>query len=352
MNPSTVPTADLFIHHLGQPVESIDAAVFQYAHKPDFSLPDHSPIGGVFFKRLGFSITFCPPGFYHVDDTQRRAPAIITNVQMYSGDEYYNHARYEHPLPHSLAFTDSRDDLQKKLGPSAWTFPLVAPFKMERWDFSDHWLLAVYTEDMSALRTIQIGLKPQKPRPSILPKIDQPDIHTLKSLLKHNWKEVAQHPSLQDADFSALAHAQPDDKSSHEVDELKICGIELYFRPSQEANEPFHILSGARYIRKGVFFSVGFDGELPEGLRFEDTPEVVLRKVGHYPVTGDADELTGYYVWKLPDYMLHVGFSVMEQRVNRIRIAAHPYYSDELLKSPLLKVPSDDIPPPASPSSP
>lgn len=334
------PTADLFLAHLGQPVESIDAAVFQYAHKPNFLLPEHSPIGGIFFKKVGFSITFCPPDFYHGDNSLALAPAIITNVQIYSGDAQFDHARYEHPLPHDLAFTDSRATLLQKFGPSPWRFPFVEPFKLERWDFSDHWLLVSYTDDMSALNMIQIGLKPRKPKPSVLPKRAQPDIHTLESLFEHRWEEVAQHPSLAGADFSALAHAQPDDDSPHEVDELKTRGMELYFRPSKKAGESFYIFTGARYIQKGIYFSTGFDGELPKGLRFEDTPELVVKKVGAHPITGSADVLTGYYVWKLPEYMLHVGFSVMEQRVNRIRVAAHPYYSPDLLESPLLKAPS------------
>jgi hypothetical protein len=340
MDQTTPPTADLFLHHLGKPVESIEAAVFRYAHKPNFELPEHSPIGGIFFKRLGLSITFCPPDFYHADAAQTGAPAIITNVQMYSGDDYYDHARYASSLPHALSFADSREDLQQKLGNSKWTFPFVAPFKLERWDFPGHWLLVSYTEDMSALRMIEVGLRPGPPIPSVLPKIEQPDIHTLQSLLELRWNEVAMHPSLQDADFSALAGAAPDDENPHEVDELLTRGIELYFRRSQKNDESFFILSGARYIRKGLYSSAGFDGALPKGLLFSDTPETVVGKVGSYPVTGKADELTGYYVWKLPEYMLHVGFSVMEQRVNRIRVAAHPYYAVELLESPLLKTPS------------
>jgi hypothetical protein len=65
--------------------------------------------------------------------------------------------------------------------------------------------------------------------------------------------------------------------------------------------------------------------------------------VGSYPVTGKADVLTGYLVWKLPEYMLHVGISVMEQRVNRVRIAAHPYYAPELLESPKLAAPVSKV---------
>ncbi len=334
------PTTDLFIQHLGKPLDSVDKAVFAHAYAPDFSLPDHSPIGGIFFKKLGFSITFCPPDFYHCNPMLANQPAILTNVQMYSGDEDYDHARYPHALPHGIAFTDNRDALLAKLGPAKWSFPFVAPFKLERWDFADHWLNVEYAANGTGLRMIQIGLQPNAPVISVLPKILQPDISTLQQLFEQPWQQVAQHPSLQGADFSDLKAAPAGDPGSHEVDELKTLGVELYFRPSAKANETGHILTGARYIRKGVYFSVGFDGELPQGLQFSDRPEDVLRKVGSYPVTGKADVLTGYFVWKLPEYMLHVGFSVMEQRVNRIRVAAHPYYSAEILESPKLAAPA------------
>jgi len=335
---SAPPTAELFISHLGEPVELIDPAVFKYAYVPSFDLPDHAPIGAIFFKKLGFSISFCPPDFYHGDDRLSLSPPIITNVQIYSGDPYYDHARYELPLPHDITFADSRATLQQKLGPSRWRFPFVEPIKLERWDFPDHWLLVSYAKDMSSIRTIQIGLMHEKPNPSVLPKIEQPDIHTLQSLLAQRWQEVEKHPNLAGVDFSGLAEA--DDNSSHEVDELKTRGVELYFRPSQKTSESFYVLAGARYSHKGLFSSVGFDGEMPKGLTFDDTPEAAVKKVGAFPVTGSADELDGYYVWNLPEYLLHVAFSVMEQRVYRIRIAAHPYYSPEVIKSPLLQAPS------------
>lgn len=340
VNPSTPITANFFLNHLGKSLESIDPEVFKYAHKPDFSLPEHSPIGGIFFTKQGFSITFCSPEFYHVDARLTLAPAIITNVQFYSGDPLYGQSRCESPLPHGIAFTDGRSALLEKFGPSPWRFPFVEPIKLERWDFPDHWLLVRYTDNMNGLRQIQIGLKPKKQSPTVLPKIEQPDIHVLQSMFEHRWEEVAAHPDLADADFSEVASAS--DGSHHEVDELKTRGVEFYFRQSKKKDESFYILSGARYIRKGLFFSTGFDGDLPQGLQFCDTPEVAIKKVGVYPVTGNADELGGYYVWRLPEYMLHVQYSVMEQRINRIYVAAHPYYAAELLESPLLEMPANN----------
>jgi hypothetical protein len=337
MSLKSIPTADIFLEHLGKPIEAIPDDVFAHANKRDFSLPDHSPIGGIFFTSIGFSVAFCAPDFYQVDDKLALSPAIITNVQFYNGDPYYQQARYESALPFGIAFTDSRADLLKKLGAPKWRFPFVDPIKLERWDFEDRWLVVRYTDDMSAVRQVQVGLKPQKPAETVLPKILQPDIHTVQSQFGHKWDAVATHAEFTGMDFSELADV--DDGDACEVDELKTHGIELYFRPSKKKDESFHIFSGCRYIRKGLMFSAGFDGELPKGLRFDDTPDVAVKKVGAFPVTGNADELTGYYVWKLPEYLLHVGYSVLEQRVNRIYVASHPYYAPELLESPLLKSP-------------
>ncbi|MFB9240635.1 hypothetical protein IV454_25730 [Massilia antarctica] len=340
MNPKTPPGVDLFISQLGKPLDNIDRAVFSYARQPDFTLPEHSPIGGIFFIKLGFSITFCPPDFYHMSDLLAGHDPIISNVQIYSGDEYYGHVRYTGSLPFGLSFDDGRQAVIGKLGPSAWQFPFVAPFKLERWDMEDTWLLVEYTEDMSAIRMLEIGLKSKKPRPSVLPKILQPEIHTLLATFGKESKAVAAHPGFAGIDLSKVPSIPVPDGRSHEVDALETRGVELYFRASKNSQQAGkNILCGGRYIRKGVTWSAGFDGDLPKGIRFEDTPETVVKKVGSLPVTGKADVLTGYFVWKLPEYLLQVGFSVMEQRVNRIFIAAHPYYAQSLLESPLLAHP-------------
>ncbi|NIA00577.1 hypothetical protein [Massilia sp. CCM 8734] len=335
------PDVDLFISHLGKALGSIDRPVFNYARKPDFTLPEHSPIGGIFFIKLGFSITFCPPEFYHMDDALAGREPIISNIQIYSGDEEYGHVRYIKSLPFGLSFDDSRQSLNKKLGTPVWQFPFVAPVKLERWDLGDKWLLVEYASDMSKIRMIQIGLVPKKPRPSILPKIVQPDIQTLLSTLGEEPKTITGHPGYARIDVSTVPTSPIQDGRSYEIDALETHGVELYFRVSKNRHQAGeNILSGARYIRKGLSWSAGFNGHLPNGLQFDDTPEVAVRKIGSLPITGKADVLTGYFVWKLPEYLLQVGFSVMEQRINRIFIAAHPYYAQALIESPLLAQPN------------
>ena len=340
MTNDPTPTADLFIQHLGRSIDGIDKSVWRHADNPSVELPEHSPIGGVFFKQLGFSITICPPDFYHGDDALTSSPAIITNVQLYSGDEYYNHVRYPGALPHGLAFDDNRDTLLKKLGPSAWSFPLVPSLTLERWDFADHWIVVVYAKQMASIRMMQVGLKRNPPRPSVLPKVLQPDFHTLQALFRKEWLEVARDPSMDGVDFSPLKEEVSDDDSSIRLDELPTRGVELYFHRSQElSTQGKRVLSGARYFRKGVHSSAGFDGEMPCGITFASPLESLVSAVGTYPIAGQADSLTGHYVWKLPEYLLHVSFSVMEQWVTRIRVALPPYYNPSYLEKPRLRVP-------------
>ncbi|QBE61739.1 hypothetical protein [Pseudoduganella lutea] len=340
MSKNIVPSANLLLSHLGLPLETLDQSVFAYADSPDFELPDHSPIGGAFFKDHGLSITFCAPDFYHVNDALTNHPAIITNVQFYSGESYYNHARYEGELPFGLSFDDDRAAVIDKLGQGAWRFPLVAPFKLERFDLPDRWILVKYADDGSGISMIQIGLKPKKSDATVLPKILQPDIHALQSMLTRSWDIVSEDDRFEGIDLSGFCEPAAEEDCPDEIDALPTHGVELYFRQSKETIDAKSVLSGARYIRKGLNWSSGFDGDLPMGIGFDDTPEQFLAKVGCYPVTGKANVLTGYYVWRLPEHLLHIGYSVMEQRINRIYIAAHSYYSPSLLESPLLELPT------------
>ena len=339
MNSSLPVDVALFLSHLGLPLETIDKSVFSHADSPDFSLPDHSPLGAVLFKKLGFSLTFCPPDFYHMDEALANHPPIISNIQIYSGDSEYQHARYAGALPFGLAFENDRRTVIDKLGQPAWQYPFAGPIQLARFDFPGRWILVKYADGIDRISMIEVGLKPRKPRASVLPKIEQPDIHTLHSCFEKEWTEVSRYPGFAEIDLSELAGLPPGEECSNEVDALQTHGVELYFRQSKKTREPASVLTGARYIRRGVYWSRGFDGTLPKDIRFEDTPEVFLKKVGSYPVTGKADVLTGYFIWHLPEYLLQIGFSVMEQRINRVYIAAHSYYSESLLESPKLELP-------------
>lgn len=339
MPTSPAPSAGLFLSHLGLPLETIAQAVFDHADEPDFSLPSHSPIGGIFFKRAGFSITFCPPDFYHANDMLAGQPPIVTNVQLYAGDGEYRHARYADALPFGLSFEDGRESVIGKLGQAAWRHPFVEPFELERFDLLDRWMLVKYADNMSRISVIQIGLKHKKPKPTVLPKILQPGIAALESMFGKEWREAASHPAFQGIDLSGFGDESAGGECPHEVDALQTHGVELYFRPSKTSDTPCSVLTGARYIRKGVYWSAGFDGALPRGIRFEDAPEVFLARIGRLPDTGKADTLTGHYIWKLPEYLLQIGFSVMEQRINRVYVAAHSYYSTALLEAPVLAHP-------------
>ncbi|MCE3607770.1 hypothetical protein LXA47_29840 [Massilia sp. P8910] len=339
MNSYTPPSADLFLAHLGKPLDIIDQAVFRFAREPDFTVPEHSPIGGIFFRKLGFSFTFCSPEFYHSDELATNRPPIITNVQIYSGDVKYPFVSYAGNLPFALEFGDSRELTLKKLGTPNWQHPFVAPFTFERWDMGDRWLLLEYSADMDKIIMIQIGLTPNKRRRSLLPRITQPDIFALTHRLGSNFLDLIHDANFLGIDLSGVPKGAIDPIGSYEVDALSTHGIELYFRTAIGSERTLNVLSGARYIRKGVYGSVGFDGALPKNLLFEDSPEIVIKKIGGFPVTGKADALSGYYVWNLHEFLLHVGFSVMERRINRIFVAAHPYYSPSLLESPRLTSP-------------
>ncbi|MCE3605760.1 hypothetical protein LXA47_19430 [Massilia sp. P8910] len=335
------PDAHLFLSHLGKPLNTIDPLIFSHADDPDFTVPDHSPLGAILFRSLGFSLSFCPPDFYHMNDALAGQHPIITNVQLYSGDENFGHTRYCRALPLDLDFDDNREAVLRKLGPSAWRFPFVPPFTLERWDLSDRWILVAYSENLKGISTIQVGLSQNKPKATVLPKILQPDMRCVQAMFGRSAQAVASEPCFQGIDFSEVPNGPMCD-DSFEIDALPTNGVEIYFDAAHDRDA--NVLSGIRYIRKGIYWSSGFEGELPKGIRFEDRPETIVAKVGEYPVTGVANCLSGYYLWNLPEFLLQISFSTMEQRINRIFVAMHPYYPPALLESPMLGQPSENFP--------
>ena len=226
-----------------------------------------------------------------------------------------------------------------KLGNPAWQFPFVEPFNLQRFDLLDRWIVVQYAADTSKLTAIQVGLKPRKPKKSVLPGILQPDVQAITAQFLHEWPDVAADPAFTGVDFSEFGSAAPTGDCPHELDALATHGVELYFRKSEATEQLYGVLTSARYIRRGLYWSSGFDGKLPHDIRFEDKPEALIDRVGRYPEAGKADFLTGYYVWRMQEYVLQVGFSVMEQRVNRIYICENTYCVPDLFQTSILRLP-------------
>lgn len=81
------------------------------------------------------------------------------------------------------------------------------------------------------------------------------------------------------------------------------------------------LLRSATFHRQRDQDGLGWDGELPAGLDFEDSPEDLFRKLNAAPVQQADSALTGHGVWQLGDYTLHVLYSNVDNRLIRVKVS-------------------------------
>lgn len=103
-------------------------------------------------------------------------------------------------------------------------------------------------------------------------------------------------------------------------------GVTLYYRDAQEVAQlsgkpsanTTKIFTGFRVNRKADMYSQGFQGKLPLGLEFHQTPEQIVALVGRPPDWESVGEDTGAYKWRLPHFNLHVLFSLIDYQLYRV----------------------------------
>ena len=97
---------------------------------------------------------------------------------------------------------------------------------------------------------------------------------------------------------------------------LKSHGLSLYFRDGADVGTT--VLAGYRVNRAGDMDSAGYPGPLPFGLAFSTRLEDIIPRVGRDPDAHGVAEDTGYFLWNLPGFRLHVLYSLIDWQVYRV----------------------------------
>ncbi|KAA0079281.1 hypothetical protein [Trinickia soli] len=286
-----------------------------------------------FFRQQGFALSFCDGAFYRDDEANFGDQKILTTVLFYNDENYYHHKNYRGDLPYDISFSDDHTAVVARLGLPQWKFVNHRHVVCARWDVGHYWILTFYNLTGSGIKHLQVGWNPPPPIvPTGLRKElhGYPDFDIIHRLLRKPVSDPELTRALSGFRLSEVAAAKPSDWYV-QVDHTTDKGVELFFDQPRPPDPPgAFLLSGIKYFRRGIFGSPGFVGRLPHGIEFCFKPESLLTLLGN-PVTGDANEYSGYYVWNFPEYLLHVMFSVQEQRVDRVTIMLHPYHSESFL---------------------
>ena len=295
-------------------------------------------IGYSFFHQQGFAVSFCDDAFYRDNNSNIGDEKILATILFYNDEEYYHRKDYKGYLPEGISFQDNHESTIGRLGLPKWKFVRDGKTVCARWDSGHVWFVIFYSETNGLIKHLQVGWHPPiPPIPTGLRNelYGYPDFDVVRPLLGKSVADLDVVHAFSRFKLSEVERAKSDDWYVV-VDHTADKGIELFFDDPRDPDPPGpYLFSGIKYFRRGIFGSLGFVGKLPHGIEFSFKPEQLLQLLGN-PVTGDVKEWSGYYVWDFPDYLLHVYYSVQEQRVDRVTVMLHPYHSPSFLTDHLI----------------
>lgn len=234
---------------------------------------------------------------------------VLSQLYLYSG--HADIQQFRGAMPFGLQWCDTRGQARARL----------SPFEISRhshltdtWDVPAYRLTVVYSDDGNSLsrivcRRLPVALEP--PEALALPKLNE---------LLGSVGESVGSPTfalMWPAGYWSRAHISAACEEG-EVDLNLTCGLTL--RTASDSADP--ILRSVTFHRNRDQEGSGWRGELPAGLDFEDSPQDLFRKLNAIPVQQADSALTGYGVWHLTEYTLHVLYSNVDNRLIRVKVLA------------------------------
>lgn len=235
---------------------------------------------------------------------------------------------FEGPLPFGLTFGSTEQENRRKLG-HPWATRTVHELRCDMWLTQGWQVNASYLGDGGGLGILHVRRWHQFDRQALgleAPRFDRGavDVATLRMMLGHAGDDARLAAALEPLGWDA---SLVDLSSCDEVpDYIRRGGVTLYFDPIQPvrvkrghaSTASVSAFSGFRLNRTGDMNSQGFAGVLPFGIKFCDTPQQAVDRVGTQPDRQVSGHDVGAYIWNFSDYRLHVMFSLIDYQVYRI----------------------------------
>lgn len=278
---------------------------------------ERSSVALIYEERLQYEKTFNPTGSL--------GRFILKQIAFYA-ESIHDYPGFKGTLPFDLCFTDTSEDTHRKLGPPS-AARKVHGLLCDLYLIDDLNINISYVEATNRIGIIHIRRQHIYDQMSLKKLILEKnslaiDIESLIKCLGLNSLDASITNALEPTGW------KPSSRSSqlHEITELiKSNGLTLYFHPSTHSNQANRYptllgstFTGFRINRRGDMQSNGFDGILPFNIEFYDTPDDVLKKMGTLPDSHWIGDDIGSFKWKLPHYILHVMFSLIDYQVYRI----------------------------------
>jgi len=287
-------------------------AALNTLYRPE--LPEDEPDryhAWVLVRRLGLELGFTDSEYQAAAPRHRwrHGELVLTQVYFYSDRDDIR--PYRGPLPYGLAFGDDRAQTREKLAAVEGT---RHSWLTDTWDVDGYRLNVVYAADSQGIARLACRVMPapiERKRPASRPRlaevvdllgepIDSPALTTLWGAVIDAGRRRA---AIEDGEIDLLAtHGATIEFATDCAAGPGVRSVTLYRNRDRE--------------------SAGWEGELPLGLVFDDSPEALFSKIAIKPAQHADSALTGYVVWERERFTLHVLYSNVDNRLLRIRLLA------------------------------
>lgn len=231
---------------------------------------------------------------------------LFTQVYFYSRRKDIED--YSGVLPFGLMWNDSRQQARAKLDDFEAS---RHSSETDTWDVPGYRLTAVYADRGEQLNRVVCRVLPD-PLP-VPAHVHAPSLKTVVESLGEPISEIRLRIEWRDV-LNADRIAESEESGA--VDMLQDVGVSI----GLAATESGGIVRSVTLHRNRDQDSTGWQGELPFGLSFEDSPEELFSKVRVPPAQQESSELTGHAVWHLPACSLHVLYSNVDNRLIRVKL--------------------------------
>lgn len=308
--------AERLISYFGSPSDFLETESV-WSELNTLDRPEHPEAGElryydwVLVRRKGIELGFVDSEYDAGAEPFRwgHGDMVLSQLYLYAG--HADIQRFQGVMPFGLQWQDTREQVRARLfGYESSRHSHVT----DAWDVPGYRLTVVYADDGDSLSRIVCRRLPAALAPRVALVLPQ-----LRDLLGSLGESVAA-PSFAlmwqsgywSKDHISAAYADG------EIDLNSTCGLTL--RTESDSADP--ILRSVTFHRNRDQEGSGWRGELPAGLDFEDSPQELFRKLNAAPVQQADSALTGYGVWHLTDYTLHVLYSNVDNRLIRVKVLA------------------------------
>ena len=281
----------------------------------------------VLVKKKGIELGFVDGPYFRGEilSSQREENFILNQVTFYNKREEIN--PFEGVMPFGILFSDSRDSVRRKIKLPVSDF---RSYLTDCWDFDGKRLVVAYEDHDRHVGSVHI-------KEVVKPFDDSRRIDLLNYV---NWLKyfglTAEDEKLKAATAPLdLLGKIKEDGDRREVSFINESGVSFYFdsprgvnKNKSAKNKKELVFSAIKFYRDRDQDARQYNGPLPFGVKFNDSPDIFFEKIKHSPLRKTEHALTGSALWHFDTFSMSILYSTVENFIFRVMVMAPGYWKD------------------------